>query len=65
MGCRESANGRIKQWTSLANIVPNSQLLNLGDFVRMICALCNAFGPPSLRDSTNDAIIINNIQSCY
>ena len=39
----ESANERIKQWRSLSNVLPNSQIPFAGDYVRIVCSLCNAF----------------------
>lgn len=42
----ESANGRIKQWKFLAKTVPNTLVPAVGDFVRIVCSLCNAFRDP-------------------
>ncbi|KAJ8314676.1 hypothetical protein KUTeg_006826, partial [Tegillarca granosa] len=42
----ESVNGRIKQWKLLDKVVPNTLVPKIGDFVRIICALCNKFRPP-------------------
>lgn len=39
----ESANGRIKQWKLLGKTVPNTLVSAVGDFVRIVCSLCNAF----------------------
>lgn len=41
----ESANGRLKQWRLLDKVVPNKLLPQIGDFVRIVCALCNKFRP--------------------
>ena len=41
----ESANGRIKQWKLLDKVVPNTLISQVGDFVRIICAICNKFRP--------------------
>ena len=38
----ESTNGRIKQWKALSNVKPNSQVPFIGDYVRIVCATCNA-----------------------
>jgi hypothetical protein len=35
----ESANGRMKCWKYLANVVPNSQIPNIGDDVRLVCVI--------------------------
>ena len=53
----ESANGRIKQWKALSNVMPNSQIPYIGDYVRIICATCNAFKPPLLQTSEEDDIV--------
>lgn len=42
----KSANGRIKQWKLLGKTVPNTLVPAVGDFVRIVCALCNAFRDP-------------------
>lgn len=42
----ESANGRIKQWRLLDKVVPNTLVPQIGDFIRIICAMCNKFRPP-------------------
>lgn len=53
----ESANGRIKQWKTLGHVLPNTLIPVVGDFVRIVCAICNAFRPPLASDSPNDLII--------
>ncbi|XP_033756201.1 uncharacterized protein LOC117338945 [Pecten maximus] len=50
----ESVNGRIKQWKYLSNIVPNTQIPYIGDFVRIVAALCNKYRPP-LSSADHDA----------
>lgn len=42
----KSANGRIKQWKLLGKTVPNTLVPAVGDFVRIVCALCNAYRDP-------------------
>ena len=39
----ESVNGRVKQWKALSNQMPNSQVHFIGVYVRIVCALCNAY----------------------
>ena len=39
----ESVNSRVKQWKYHANIVPNTQIPHIGDYIRMICAICNKY----------------------
>lgn len=57
----ESANGRIKQWRALSNTMPNTQILFIGDYVRIVCALCNAFRKPLVTDSDNDHILAESM----
>lgn len=42
----ESANARIKRFKYLDHVVPNSQVPFIGDFVRIVCAICNKYYPP-------------------
>ena len=53
----ESANGSIKQWRAFSNTMPNSQIPFIGDYVRIVCALCNAFRKLLVTDSDNDHIL--------
>jgi len=39
----ESVNGLIKTWKMLANVFPNTQIPYIGDYVRIVSALCNAY----------------------
>ncbi|XP_046559913.1 uncharacterized protein LOC124268930 [Haliotis rubra] len=41
----ESCNGRIKQWRFLDKVVSNHYVPHIGDFVRIVCALCNKYRP--------------------
>lgn len=41
----ESANGRLKTWKFLANVVTNTQVPFTGDHVRIVGSLINAFKP--------------------
>ncbi|KAK3095980.1 hypothetical protein FSP39_021599 [Pinctada imbricata] len=42
----ESANARIKMWKYLAKTLPTNQVPNIGDYVRIVCALSNKYFPP-------------------
>lgn len=53
----ESANGRLKRWQFLANIVTNTQIPYIGDYVRIVASLINAFRPPLASDSSTDDTI--------
>jgi len=54
----ESVNGLIKTWKMLANVFPNTQIPYIGDYVRIVSALCNAYRPPRVQvTSPHDEII--------
>uniref|UniRef100_A0A8W8IL53 DDE Tnp4 domain-containing protein n=1 Tax=Magallana gigas TaxID=29159 RepID=A0A8W8IL53_MAGGI len=42
----ESANSRIKQWKYLQHVLPTSQIPYRGDFIRIVCAICNRYMKP-------------------
>ncbi|XP_033726042.1 uncharacterized protein LOC117315788 [Pecten maximus] len=42
----ESVNGRLKQWRYLQNVMPNTQIPAIGDYVRLVAALCNRYRTP-------------------
>ncbi|XP_062610716.1 uncharacterized protein LOC134272508 [Saccostrea cucullata] len=42
----ESVNGRIKNWKLLDKVISNHYVSSIGDFVRIVCSLCNNFRPP-------------------
>ena len=42
----EAANGRITKWLYLNNVVHNSQIPYIGDFVRIVCSMINKYRPP-------------------
>lgn len=50
----ESCNGHLKNWKTLGQVFPNKQIPNIGDYVRIVCALCNAFKAPCVFDKSND-----------
>ncbi|XP_078340851.1 uncharacterized protein LOC111112081 [Crassostrea virginica] len=50
----EAANGRLKQWQYLAKTLPNSQIPFIGDYVRIVAALCNKYRPPLSVSSEED-----------
>lgn len=53
----ESVNGRVKKWKALSNTMPNSQIPYVGDYVRIVCALCNALRPPLVTSLEKDEVI--------
>lgn len=62
----ESVNGRLKQWKYLQNIVPNNQIPDIGENVKLIGAICNKYKPPlSSGDQENDQILAAKIKVRY
>ena len=59
----ESANGRIKKWKALSNTMPNSQIPYVGDYVRIVCSLCNAFRPPLVTSKDSDKVIARRMMA--
>lgn len=54
----ESVNGRIKQWKFLQNIVPNSQIPYIGEYVRLVSAICNKYRAPlNTGDAESDQLL--------
>lgn len=61
----ESVNGRIKQWRMLNKVIPNTLIPCIGDFVRIICALCNRFRStfsPTENSDTLDQLTLTMLQ---
>lgn len=50
----EAANGRLKKWRFLDNVVCNSHIPSIGDYVRIVCSLINKYRPPLKSDDPND-----------
>ncbi|XP_062610597.1 uncharacterized protein LOC134272366, partial [Saccostrea cucullata] len=58
----ESANGRIKTWKALDQVVPNTQVKWIGDYVRIVSAIVNAFRPPLISNSDDDIALANEMK---
>ncbi|XP_062580526.1 uncharacterized protein LOC134242456 [Saccostrea cucullata] len=58
----ESANGRIKKWKALDQVFPNCQIKWIGDSVRIVCAIVNAFRPPLVCEENNDIALANTMK---
>ena len=50
----EAANGRIKKWKYLDNVVHNSQVPFIGDYVRIVSSILNKYRPPIKTTDAND-----------
>lgn len=53
----ESANGRLKTWKFLANVVTNTQVPLIGDYVRIVASHINTFRPPLSNNSQTDSTV--------
>jgi len=54
----ESVNGLVKQWKMFSQVMPNSQIPFIGDYVRIVAAICNAYRPPRVSATCHDDAII-------
>lgn len=52
----EAINGLIKTWKFLRNTMSNHHIPFIGDYVRIVCALCNAFRPARVSDTSKDSL---------
>ena len=53
----ESANGRIQYWRLIDKVMHNHYVTSIGDFVRIVCAICNDNRPPLLSlDAEGEAL---------
>ena len=52
----EAVNGLIKKWKLLDHTFSNNQIAFIGNYVRIVCALWNAFRPPRVLDTSNDSL---------
>lgn len=50
----EAANGRLKKWRFLDNVVCNSHIPSIGEYVRIVYSLINKYRPPLKSDDQND-----------
>jgi len=54
----EVVNGLLRTWKMLSQVIPNSQIPYIDDFVKIVAALCNAYRPPRVEASSPDDEII-------
>lgn len=59
----ESVNSMIKKWKALDQKFSNSQIPNIGKYVRIVSALCNAYRPPRVFDKTSDTADAERIKN--
>ncbi|CAC5400666.1 unnamed protein product [Mytilus coruscus] len=54
----ESANGRIKTWVFFNHVMPNSEIPYIGEYLRIVCSICNKyFKPLSSGDTQEDQLL--------
>ena len=53
----EAVNGQLKNWRALNNVIPNVQIPYIGDYVKIVCAILNAFHPARIKNLEDDNII--------
>ena len=44
-------------------MLPNSQIPFAGDYVRIVCSLCNGFRPPLVTSLESDAVIVKRMMA--
>ena len=50
----EAVNGRVKQWKIFDGVIQNSQIPTIGDDLKVVCSICNAYRPPLIIDTSRD-----------
>ncbi|GFT53473.1 DDE Tnp4 domain-containing protein [Trichonephila clavipes] len=53
----EVVNGELTNWRALNNIIPNVQIPYIGDYVKIVSAILNAFHPARLNNIEDDNVI--------
>ncbi|GFV58097.1 DDE Tnp4 domain-containing protein [Trichonephila clavipes] len=53
----EAVNGQLKKWRALNNITSNVEIPYIGDYVKIICAVLNAFHPAKLNNIEDDNVV--------
>ena len=59
----ELANGHIKRWRALSKVLPNTQIPFAGDYVRIVCSVCNAFRPQLVTSLESDALMAKGMMT--
>lgn len=44
-------------WKALRDAFPNNQIPYIGNYVKIVCALCNAFRPPRTHENSDDHLV--------
>ena len=59
----EGANAQIKQFKFPANIVPNSSLPHLAQYLSIVCSIINRYRSPMKHSSVEDTVIADQMIS--
>ena len=59
----ELANGHIRRWRVLSNVLPNTKIPLAGDYVRIVCSVCNAFRLPLVTSLESDAVMAKGMMT--
>ncbi|GFT54704.1 DDE Tnp4 domain-containing protein [Trichonephila clavipes] len=54
----EAVNGQHKKWRALNNIISNIQVPYIGNYVKIVFAILNAFHPARLNNIEGDNVIV-------
>ena len=57
----EAANARLKCWKYLCHILPTNQVPFIGDYVRIVCSLCNKYLPAINATKESDEMIASQM----
>lgn len=61
----ESVNRMLKKCKAFTNVFPNNQIQFIGAYLRIICAICNAYRPPQVFDQSNDSTKAAQMKACF
>lgn len=61
----ESINGRIKNWRAFDHVFPNTQVPFIGNYVRIICAIINAFKANVVQEKSDDDNIVSKMKARF
>ena len=60
----ESANARIKSWKYFNHVLPTNQIPYIGDYIRIVCAICNKYFKPLCNaDSDDDSRLASKMRA--
>ncbi|GFW94351.1 DDE Tnp4 domain-containing protein [Trichonephila clavipes] len=57
----EAVNDQLTKWRALNNIIPNVEISYIGNYVKIVCAILNAFHPARLNNIEDDNVIVQRM----